>query len=262
MREKLNYAYLGNGVGITRTHRGHRIFVYTKDFGLTPHIILDGIWEYAIEHTILKLINLGSTVIEIGCNMGYHTLAMCERIGSKGQIFGFEVNPEIFELLKWSVDYNNFLSFAKLFNHAVTETVGDVTFGYTPSAVGGGNVITNREAITGETVITVHGEPLDIILPDLSNVDLIRMDAEGFEPFIIKGAHNIIQRSPSVRIVSEWSVPMMSARTDVSAFVGYLKDLGFGAYKIQGDSSFTPVADDRLLDIPHCEICFSRDVVR
>lgn len=256
MREEVTYAYLGNGIGVTKTHRGHRIFVYTKDLGLAPHIIMDGIWEWAIEHAILKLFSAGDTVVEVGCNMGYHTLAICDQLGPSGRFFGFEANPELFQLLRWSVDHNGFSTRARLYNHAVTQVPGEVQFTFDPTAVGGGHVASGDE--NAGTLLTVPGFPLDEVLPDLQDVALLRMDVEGFEPFVIRGAQGIVSRSPNIRIVVEWSVEMMSSRLDLSEFVREMHSQGFRAWAIDGESRFNPVAMEELLGLPHCEIAFAR----
>ncbi|MBT9444124.1 MAG: FkbM family methyltransferase [Hyphomonadaceae bacterium] len=257
MRPPVGYAYLGNGVGITFTHRGHKILVYTSDFGLTPHIVLHGEWERAIEEAVLRQVKPGGTVIEVGCNMGYHTLAMSDKLGSNGTLYGFEANPEIFRLLHWTMDLNGFRARAKLFNHAVTEVPGDVSFQFEPIAVGGGNVVQGT-ATAGATVITVPGAPLDTTLAGVGNVDLLRMDAEGFEPAIVKGGLGILDRSPNVVIVCEWSVPMMASRTDLRAYVQMLFDRGFRSWKVNSDASLSSVSQEELLSIPHCEIVFCR----
>lgn len=257
MRSKLDYAYLGGGIGVTKTHRGHRIFVYTKDLGLSPHLIMDGIWEWGIEHAILKLFEPGATVIEVGCNMGYHTLAMCDRLGPDGRLYGFEANPELFDLLRWSVDHNGFFPRASLYNNAATEVRGEVQFTFEPTAVGGGHVSSDGSNVG--TLITVPGLPLDEVLRDLRGVALLRMDVEGFEPFVIRGAKDIVDRSPDIRIVVEWSVPMMTSHgVDMQKFVEEMMSKGFKAWRIDGDSNFHPVPASQLLDLPHCEVAFSR----
>lgn len=257
MRQDVGYAYLGGGIGVTTTHRGHRIFVYTQDLGLSPHIIMTGVWEWAIEHAILKLVEPDHTIVEVGCNMGYHTLAMCDRIGSGGRLFGFEANPELFQLLRWSVDHNGFAPRVRIYNHAVTEVPGDVSFTFDPRAVGGGNVLTEK-ANAYDRVITVPGIPLDQTLADLSNVNLLRMDVEGFEPFVIRGAKKLFARSPDIKIVVEWSVSMMGGRTDLRAFLKEMDEAGFRAWTIDGQSNFNAVDFESLLTISHCEVAFSR----
>lgn len=256
MRQDVDYAYLGNGIGVTKTHRGHRIFVYTRDFGLSPHIIMNGVWEWGIEHAILKLFSPGATVIEVGCNMGYHSLAICDQLGPEGQFFGFEANPEIFKLLRWSVDHNGFFPRAKLYNHAVTEVPGQVQFTFDPAAVGGGHVMS--DGVNAGTLITVLGLPLDDVLPDLRDVGLLRMDVEGFEPFVIRGAKGILGRSPNISIVVEWSVAMMGSRLNLHDFIEELSTEGFRAWTIDGHSRFNSVAMRDLLELPHCEVAFSK----
>lgn len=256
-RAELDYAYLGNGVGVTKTHRGHRIFVYTRDLGLAPHIIMSGIWEWGIEHAILKLIEPGDTVIEVGCNMGYHTLAMSDRIGPEGKLFGFEANPELFRLLRWSVDHNGFAGRTRIYNHAVTQDLGEVSFTFDPQAVGGGNVLTDPSRAE-QQVITVPGIPLDETLGGLKNVNLLRMDVEGFEPFVIRGAKDILARSPDITIVVEWSVAMMGSRLDLSGFVSEMEANGFRSWTITGDSEFAPVPMNELVNLHHCEVAFSK----
>lgn len=257
MRHSVDYAYLGNGIGATKTHRGHRIFVYTKDLGLSPHIIMEGIWEWAIEHAILKLFEPGAVVIEVGCNMGYHTLAMCDRLGADGRLYGFEANPTIFNLLRWSVDHNGFFPRATLYNHAATQVRGEVQFTYDETAIGGGHVST--DGANDGTLITVPGLPLDEVLPDLRNVALLRMDVEGFEPFVIRGAKNILERSPDVTIVVEWSVSMMVSRgSELVGFIDEMAEKGFSAWRIDGNSQFSPVPMRDLMHLPHCEVAFAR----
>jgi FkbM family methyltransferase len=256
MRQNVDYAYLGNGVGVTKTHRGHRIFVYTKDFGLSPHIIMSGVWEWAIEHAILKLFSPGDTVIEVGCNMGYHTLAMCDQLGSEGRLYGFEANPDVFKLLRWSVDHNGFMPRATLYNHAVTQVPGSVQFTFDPDAVGGGHVAS--DGVNAGHMLTIPGFPLDQVLPEVENVALLRMDVEGFEPFVIRGAQSIVRRSPDIKIVVEWSTEMMGSRLDLSEFIDEMSAIGFQAWRIDGHSQFIPVPMRELLLLPHCEIAFSK----
>jgi len=217
---------------------------------------MNGVWEWAIEHAILKLFSPGDTVIEVGCNMGYHTLAICDKLGPEGQFFGFEANPELFQLLRWSVDHNGFFPRAKLYNNAATQIPGDVQFTFDPGAVGGGHVMS--DGVNAGRLITVPGLPLDDVLPDLANVSLLRMDVEGFEPFVIRGAQGILRRSPQINIVVEWSVTMMGSRIDLSEFVIEMDHQGFRAWSIDGESRFNPVPMNELMNLPHCEIAFSR----
>lgn len=245
-------------MGLALTHRGHKILVFTKDFGIAPHIIANGIWETNIEGAILRLIEPGSTVVEVGCNIGYHTLAMAQTVGDNGHVYGFEANPKLFTLLHWSLDLNGLRPRTTLFNHAVTDKIGEVRFDYDPIAAGGGHVVT-KDHREGPNAITTKSEPLDKTLGKLESIDLIRMDAEGSEPLIIAGAVELIGRSPKLRIVTEWSPTMMRHHADVGTFVALLRGFGFLAWRIDHDSQFEPIPIEELEALPHCELVFSRD---
>ena len=257
VRLRLGYAYLGGGVGLTRTHRGHKILVYTRDFTITPHIILDGVWERWVEHAVLSLLKPGSIVVEIGSNMGYHTLHMCQAIGAEGRLHAFEANPVLFPLLQASVEMNGYASRTSLYNHAVLDAPREVAFQYTPAHVGSANIVANQPE-TDSTVIRVRGVCLDEMLAHVPRVDMLRMDAEGSEPLIAKGARKLIERSPEIAIISEWSIPMMAPRGRAEDFLALLDASGFRSWVITQRATFAPITFPELLSAPLCEVVFSR----
>lgn len=253
----VGYAYLGDGVGITYTHRGHRIYVYTRDRGLSPWLILNGTWEGEIEETVRRNLSPGDTVIECGCNMGYHTLHMADRVGPTGKVYGFEANPAVFTLLNDTIDLNGYLPFTKLFNHAVGDTNRAVRFQFTPRGVGGANVVVGNADQTN--VFPMMMETLDTTLPDVANVRVLRMDVEGSEPLIIKGAKNIIDRSPHLMIVCEWNIGMMRARVDVGEYANFLQEMGFRPWRIVDALHCEPITFDSLLTGAHDDVVFARN---
>lgn len=252
-----NYLYLGDGVGVAKTHRGHLILLYSRDYLITPHIGFSGVWEPDVEQAIRSLLARGMTVVEVGCNVGYHTLAMISKIGIAGKLFGIEANPEIFELLWGTITANGMRSHCQLFNRAAVDKAGMVEFDFDPGEAAGGCLVTpNRDKRSRQ--ITVPGEPIDAMLPDVENVDLLRMDAEGSEPLVFRGAKRLIERSPNIRIVTEWSVGMMNYYADVDEFVRELISEGYEAWLIQKSGDFQPISMSELPTLPHCDIVLSR----
>lgn len=255
--QKLAYAFLGDGIGVARTHRGHRIFLSTRDFSQSPAIILDGEWERHIEDEVLRHVKPGGTVVEVGANFGYHTLAMAEKLGPKGRLYAVEANPEVFELLRWTIDNNGFTGRTKLFAHAATDRQCELTFRFVRNAIGGGH-ITDRKEDDGAVYIQVPGRPLDETLADISGVDLLRMDAEGAESLILKGAVGLMARSPNMTIITEWAPGFIRSRgDDPGQMVKLLTERGYSASIITG-SGVEAVPMDSLLNIDHCELLFSK----
>ncbi len=89
---------------------------------------------------------------------------------------------------------------------------------------------------------------------------ILRMDAEGSEPLVLKGAEALMRRSPQLRIVMEFAPTMMATRVDVPTFVGWLESLGFRAWRIGPSGAPAALAMAALPSAPHCEIVLSRDV--
>jgi hypothetical protein len=85
------------------------------------------------------------------------------------------------------------------------------------------------------------------------------MDIEGSEPLALRGAETLIRRSPRIKIITEWSLEMMSSRVDIRGFVAWLVELGFGFWLIEFGGGLTPLAHSALLELPHRDVLLTRD---
>ena len=52
-------------------------------------------------------IKVGSIVVDVGANIGLHTLNMARIVGNTGQVFAFEPDPSNFKILRKNVKINN-----------------------------------------------------------------------------------------------------------------------------------------------------------
>jgi len=259
--------FLGDRV-FALTRRRHIIYLVPSDADLTPRILRDGAWEIDVEETIAKLLRRGDTVVEVGANVGYHTLAMADRVGPNGQVHAFEANPELMGLLNATMYANGFSNWhgigrVNLYEGAVLDRAGVVTLAFAPGHYASGHVIDGIPPSPAYSKrVETPAVTLDQMLAErVEKVDLIRMDIEGSEPLALRGAEALIGRSPTVKIVMEWFVDMMRARADVEAFVAWLVELGFkfwtikpGARLVKMDPSMAPTA-------PPCEVLLSRQAV-
>jgi FkbM family methyltransferase len=93
-----------------------------------------------------------------------------------------------------------------------------------------------------KTVVPVHISTLDKML-GLRKIDIIKIDVEGFEEEVMKGASQIIEYNQNIRIIFEHNKNFVNKSYDNG--VSYLQSLGFNIYRIV-PSSKTP-----LLRIPN-----------
>jgi FkbM family methyltransferase len=254
-----SYCYLGDNRALALTHRGDMIYLDTRDIGMTPHIALHGTWEDEVEAALTQLVKPRQRVIEVGANMGYHTVAMARAIGPGGDLHAVEANPQALELLRATLTVNGLNEVVTVHPVAALDKPGEVEFAADPHHIGSGHWAWSAGAENYSTRFTVPAVTLDALLLDrLGRVDLLRMDAEGSEPQVLRGAEQLIANSPNLRIVTEWSPGMMVVRTDIAALVAWLESMGFRFWRIGRLGRLDPVPARHLVALSHCDLVMSR----
>jgi FkbM family methyltransferase len=131
---------------------------------------------------ILPLIRPGDTVVDAGAFIGDHTVAYSESVGKTGKVIAYEPNPLAFQCLVHNTDKRgNVFTFCHALG-AVREVV-DLTD--LPNA--GSNYI-------GEGGRHVHVRPLDEDASLFGQIDLMKIDVEGYELNVLKGAEQLINK--------------------------------------------------------------------
>jgi hypothetical protein len=138
--------FLGDRV-LTHTHRNEPIYLVPRDLDLTPPILLHGSYETHVERVLVAALRPGDTVIDVGANVGYHTLAIAAAVGPEGRVHAFEANPEVMRLLQATMFLNklsNWLGDGRVTLHekAALDRSGTITLASAPAHYGSGHVVT------------------------------------------------------------------------------------------------------------------------
>lgn len=243
---------------LAETHAGQRIFLDAHDLSVTPHVALHGTWETEVERLLRRLLRPGQTVVEVGANIGYHTLAMAEVIGPEGRLHAFEAHPDTAALLEATLEVNGLLGRVTLHAEAALDRPGAVTFAESPTHRGSFHRAVPETDAGFTRRLTVPATTLDLALPDVGPVHLLRIDAEGSEPLALRGGAALIAHSPDLILVAEWAPALMAPQGDVAAFADWLLHQGFAAGRLLPDSTLAPLHRDALLAPGHMEVVFRR----
>ena len=252
------WCYLGNGVGVARTAFGRKIFLPGDDFGMTPDIALTGEWEPHVERQLRRLLRPGMQVVEVGANVGFHTLVMAEAIGRTGHIHAFEPYPKVARLLRQTLLLNRFAGMVTLHPVVALHGAGEVRFAADPNQAGSAHLAIPVADPAYVESFLVPAVRLDDALAALPAADLIRIDAEGTEGLALRGAQALIVRSPKLVIVAEWAPAMLAARGDVAELANWLDGLGFRCQRIRRGGGRGRVAPGDLPGLPHGDVVFRR----
>jgi FkbM family methyltransferase len=218
--------YLGEGVALTRTRLGHKIYVDTDDIGIGPHILLDGMWEEWITSFISERLEPGMVFVDVGAHVGWFTLLACAAVQPSGRVFAVEPQPRLASLLRSSLSVNGFDELATVFEVAVSDAPGEGKLFQIHNDSGKATLIPAGDGYTMQTEVRIS--TLDELIGDRP-VDFIKVDAEGSEMRIVEGAGTIIEANPNVQLLIEYHPghgPALAALEQSGFRLGYVEHDG------------------------------------
>ncbi|MDC0344594.1 FkbM family methyltransferase [Alphaproteobacteria bacterium] len=235
---------------------GLKIIVNVNDPGVSRNIRIMGRWDANETALLDSLVTPGQTVVEVGANFGVNTLRMAHLTGEQGKVHAFEANPKVAQRLSRSLQMNQLQKNTAV--HAMAAGDKNEKLFLTTEDLGAAHISQNNAG-----AIPVEVRPLDEVLPDLK-IDLLKIDAEGYEYRIIKGAQDILNRSPHAILMIEWYPGMIQQQgNDPREFLTFLENMGYKNIWRVGPHTdrkghLIPISHDELMTIRHCDLVLSR----
>jgi FkbM family methyltransferase len=150
-------------------------------------------------NTIKDFVKKGDTVIDVGGNLGFFVLILNDLVGDAGKIYSFEPSKRLSQKLASTIKINN-LENVSVVNLALGDSEGITTLHYNPKQSGLSSIVSDFESgsFSEEIKITT----LDNFSANLSGrVSFIKIDTEGYEPQVLRGAEELIKRDrPTIYI--------------------------------------------------------------
>lgn len=187
-----------------------KYLVPVRDMVMTPQLVVYRQWEAQLSALLPRLCPPGSVFVDVGANFGYFTCLLAARLGrvAGSRVIAIEPNPDLLRLLHANVGINWSGAPVRIEPVAVAETPGEMQLTIPDDRSANGTLA--PIAAEGRTLRThrVNVTRLDDVLRDEPRVDLIKIDVEGFEPAVLRGATETLARD-GLRLVIEWSVPQL-----------------------------------------------------
>ena len=137
-----------------------------------------------------QVIAPGSTVIEVGANIGALTLALADIVGVEGRVIAFEPQPENFSLLYKNIVANSFEGIVSVYDVAVGSEPK-----YSAAIPALAEIFNNNyggvELGSGARYASVT--TLDLMIYN-GNPSFIKIDVEGMEADVLRGATETIKK--------------------------------------------------------------------
>lgn len=244
---------------ITSLDNGMPIIVNKHDRCVCWFIRLLGHWDSNETRVLEHIIKKGFKIIEVGANFGVYTLKMAQLVGEKGKIYAFEANPTVSKYLSQSIKINNLNSIVTLFEKAAGDIPGQSFLNFGLQNIGGGHLVETASPFSVKTEIV----RLDDVVKE-EHIDVLKIDAEGFELKILKGAKSIIDKNIDHIIIIMEFIPthLENQKSDPKEIVNLLKSYGFNLWKVGkkslGEQALVPITYDDLFNLTAADILASR----
>lgn len=198
---------------------GDRAYVLASDDDYLGQ--LGPVFEPEMVRLFRTLVNPSDVVLDVGANIGCTALLLSQLAR---QVYVFEPAPSTFRFLQDNIARAGAANIVPL-NLGLGADASTLPLTYAPSNRAGGYVSDQTSASRGHRSEAIEVRTLDAVMPDsaIPSVDFIKIDTEGFEPHVLRGARaTLLTFKPTVVLeLNHWCLNAFQ-RTSVPDFFDQL----------------------------------------
>jgi len=182
----------------------------------------------------MDTIKKGMCVVDVGANIGAYSVLAAEKVGESGKVVSVEPESTNYQRLVENIELNNFLNVIPK-NIALADYIGSGRLFLHSSSLDHSLVFKESDSSFLEIpVMTLDGLLEEI---GLENIDLLKIDAEGAEISVLKGAKRTLADNPNLKMIIAAGEHSFS---EIGQVLSFLKDCGFQA-RVMGDGIVTNI---------------------
>lgn len=169
------------------------------------NLLFRGEFEPHVTYLFRQLAPVGGVAVDIGANIGTHTLTLAQALGPTGTVLAFEPNPLVRSVLERNVALNGFLG-AHVFDCALGDKPGmrPLRVPKADSAEYSNMGLSSLVALdTPHDLVEVQVCTLDDVVRQvgLTRVDLVKIDVQGYECRVLAGMEEVLAHHSSVVVL-------------------------------------------------------------
>lgn len=168
------------------------------------HLLADGVFEPDVANLLREHLRPGGVFVDVGANIGIFTVMAAKRVGSSGKVIAIEPSLRVYPYLEHNVRGNDLENVVLRHCAAYSREASGLSFFEAPvHKFGMGALAPQFDA----QPTTIRARPLDAIFAELGvdYVDVIKVDVEGFEADVFRGAKQLLTSRKPPLIVFEFA---------------------------------------------------------
>jgi FkbM family methyltransferase len=203
--------------GVAAGYRWRRHRRYVNGYWL-------GHYELDIQDLLKHELKAGQTFFDIGANAGFFTLVAAKLVGPSGKCVAFDPAPDNDRSIREQLELNS-LNNCIAVPKAVGGQAGTAMFAFSAPGSATGHL---GAASNGEHAIEVQVITLDQAASQYGRPDFIKLDVEGAEMDVLRGAANVLSN-----IRPRWLIEIHNTECE-RGVVAILKDAGYAVISLMG----------------------------
>ena len=190
------------------------------------HAYFLGLPEFDEMSFLIHYLRSDDNFVDVGANMGIYSLLACSYAGCACE--SFEPVPQTYKALKANMSNNGFANKVDVKNLGIGDQEGQLYF--TKNFGTTNRVVNNPEQSQIASLVQVNVKALDDAI-ESKNVKLIKIDVEGYEWNVLKGATEVLSNDDLWALIVEINGRNEQFGVAPEQILDYLSSFGFKPYK-------------------------------
>ena len=218
------------------------------------NLLFRGDYEPHLTRLWTRILAKNAVAIDVGANIGAHTLTMARCVGSGGRVLAFEPNPIVRQVLVRNLALNA-ITHVDVFDCALGSRRGALPLRVPKQDSAEFSNLGLASLVALETphdLVTVEVQKLDDVLASLTvtRVDVIKIDVQGYEMETLHGMRDCLTRHRPVLVFEYDAWAWRQAKVEPRDAFDLLDSAGYDLFRLDGSGPTGERALDRSAGLP------------
>jgi FkbM family methyltransferase len=194
-----------------------------------------GIYERWTRAALRNLVAPSALALDIGANIGAHTLHLAQLVGPSGKVIAFEPTDFAFRKLRRNLDLNPSLAGRVTASHCFLTSDDEVSV---PQAVYSSWPLERQAGLHAKHLgremdtASARARSLDSVLGEFGNrkVQLVKLDVDGFECDVLSGATTLLREVRPIFVMELAPYGLQERGTSLEQLLSYFVPNGYAFY--------------------------------
>ena len=209
---------------------GNKVWAYPGN-EICASVVVEGCYEPNEMFFLDSVLRPGMRFVDIGANIGLYSLFAAWRVGDSGQVTAIEPSRREFQRLVDNIQLSRSNNIRPM-NVAITDQVGEAQLSVAIADYAGHNTLGSfgSDSVTLDYTERVSTTTVDELAPSLGRVDVLKLDVEGAEFVVLRGAEATLVKWHPIVLFELFEAALVGQDASARDVLDFLQSLGYELY--------------------------------